>query len=156
MSTDLKRQCHEIFNFWFFAGIIFPQPPEYTIRAVSNFFENSRRYSQLREHHRCRWFAAGVVDTGSSFDAGVTGVVDTGGAPWLGRISANFRKISKRSYWDTLGLGENWSMKKIRSKNSHDTVTLNKTGELNFYFLTIKLYELRKYLLSAEFLTSKL
>ena len=25
------------------------------MRAVSNFFENSRRYSQLKVHHRCRW-----------------------------------------------------------------------------------------------------
>jgi hypothetical protein len=36
----------------------FPQVPEYTIRAVSNFFENSWRYSQLKVHHRCqrhRW-----------------------------------------------------------------------------------------------------
>jgi hypothetical protein len=35
------------------------------------------------------------------------GVVDTGGAPLLANISANFRKKSKRSLWDTLGLGEN-------------------------------------------------
>ncbi len=33
----------------------FPQTPEYTIRAVSNFFKNSRTYSQLKMHHRCRW-----------------------------------------------------------------------------------------------------
>ena len=60
-------------------------------------------------------FAAGVVDTGSNFAAGVfdtggkfaTGVVDTGGAPRLANISANFRKNSKRSEWNTLGLGEN-------------------------------------------------
>jgi hypothetical protein len=44
-------------------------------------------------------FAAGVVDTGGNFAAGVvdTGVVDTGGAPLLANISANFRKNSKRS-----------------------------------------------------------
>ncbi len=29
----------------------FPQAPEYTIGAVSNFFENSRRYSQLKVDH---------------------------------------------------------------------------------------------------------
>jgi hypothetical protein len=29
----------------------FPQPPDYTIRAVSNFFENSRRYWQLKVGH---------------------------------------------------------------------------------------------------------
>jgi hypothetical protein len=47
-----------------------PQAPEYTIRAVSNFFENSRRYSQIKVatginnksethgkiFHRCRWY----------------------------------------------------------------------------------------------------
>ncbi len=52
---SLKGQCHEIFDFCFFSWISFPQAPEYTNRAVSNFFENSRRYSQLRVNHRCRW-----------------------------------------------------------------------------------------------------
>ncbi len=60
-STDraveslLKGQCHEVFDFCFFSWISFPQAPEYTNRAVSNFFENSRRYSQLKVYHRCRW-----------------------------------------------------------------------------------------------------
>jgi hypothetical protein len=49
-------------------------------------------------------FAAGVVDTGGNFAAGV---VDTGGAPLLANISVNVRKKSKRSQWDTLGLGGN-------------------------------------------------
>ncbi len=30
----------------------FPTAPEYPIRAVSNLFENSRRYSQIKVHHR--------------------------------------------------------------------------------------------------------
>ncbi len=90
----LKGQCHKIFCFWFFSWISFPQAPEYTIRAVSNFFENSRRYSQLKVdhryqrhrwqiYHRCqrhRWqIATGINDTGSKF---ATGVVDTGGKQW--------------------------------------------------------------------------
>ncbi len=49
-------------------------------------------------------FATGVADTGGKF---ATGVVDTGGAPRLANISANFRKNSKRSKWNTLGLGGN-------------------------------------------------
>ncbi len=56
--NSLKGQCHETFCFWFFSWISFPQAPEYTITAVSNFFENSRRYSQLKVYHRCqrhRW-----------------------------------------------------------------------------------------------------
>ncbi len=55
---DLKGQCHEIFCFWFFSWISFPQASDYTIRVVSNFSENSRRYSQLKVCHRCqrhRW-----------------------------------------------------------------------------------------------------
>ncbi len=36
----------------FFAWISFPPAPEYSIRTVSNFFENSRRYSQVKVHHR--------------------------------------------------------------------------------------------------------
>jgi hypothetical protein len=36
-----------------------------------------------------------------------TGVVDTGGAPLLTNISANFRKNLIRSEWDTLELGGN-------------------------------------------------
>ncbi len=35
----------------------FPSSP-YTIRAVSNFLENSQRYLELKVHHR-----AGVIDT---------------------------------------------------------------------------------------------
>jgi hypothetical protein len=50
----LKGQCHEIFRFWFFSSISFPPAPEYPIKTVSNFFENSRRYSQLKIDHRCR------------------------------------------------------------------------------------------------------
>ncbi len=50
----LKVQCHEIFRFWFFSSISFPPTPEYPIRTVSIFFENSRRYSQLKVDHRCR------------------------------------------------------------------------------------------------------
>ncbi len=56
-KVGLKGQCHEIFNFWFFS-ISFPQASENTITAISNFFENSRRYSRLKVHHRCqrhRW-----------------------------------------------------------------------------------------------------
>ena len=54
-ELELKGQCHEIFDFCFFSWISFPQAPEYTNRAVSIFFEYSRRYSQLKVHHRCRW-----------------------------------------------------------------------------------------------------
>ncbi len=50
----LKGQCHEIFCFRFFSWITFPQAPDNNIRINSNFFENSRRYSQVKVHHRCQ------------------------------------------------------------------------------------------------------
>jgi hypothetical protein len=58
----------------------FPQTPEYPIRAISNFFENSWRYSQLNVHHwspakLVRKVTAGVIDTGGKF---ANDVVDTG------------------------------------------------------------------------------
>ncbi len=48
---SLKGTVSRDFNFWFFSLISFPQAPEYTYTAISNFFENSR----LKVHHRCRW-----------------------------------------------------------------------------------------------------
>ncbi len=67
----LKGQCHEIFCFRFFSWITFPQAPENNIRIISNFFENSRRYSQVKVHHGCqrhRWqIAAGINDTDGIF-----------------------------------------------------------------------------------------
>ncbi len=57
-TVPLKGQCHEIFCFWFFSWISFPLAPEYSIKTVSNFSENSRSYSQLKLCHRCqrhRW-----------------------------------------------------------------------------------------------------
>ncbi len=80
---NLKGQCHEIFCFRFFSWITFPQAPDNNIRFISIFFDNSRRYSQVKVHHRCqrhrwqichrrcqlhRWqIAAGINDTGGKF-----------------------------------------------------------------------------------------
>ncbi len=36
----------------FFSWITFPQAPKNNIRVNSNFFENSRRYLQVKVHHR--------------------------------------------------------------------------------------------------------
>ncbi len=42
------------FRLLFFSWISLPQASEYTITAISNFFENSQRYSRLKVHHH-RW-----------------------------------------------------------------------------------------------------
>jgi hypothetical protein len=55
ISSLFKGTVSRDFRLLFFSWIRFPQASEYTIRAVSNFFENSRRYSQFKVHHRCRW-----------------------------------------------------------------------------------------------------
>ncbi len=52
MFNYYKGQCHEIFCFLFFSWISFTPTPEYHIRTVLIFFENSRRYSQAKVHHR--------------------------------------------------------------------------------------------------------
>ncbi len=51
-SLCFKGQCHEIFCFWFFSMNQFPPAPEYPISTVTNFFQSSRRYSQVKVHHR--------------------------------------------------------------------------------------------------------
>jgi hypothetical protein len=58
LFLPFKGRCHEIFCFWFFSWISCPTAPEYSIKTVSNFFENLRRYSQLKVCHQCqrhRW-----------------------------------------------------------------------------------------------------
>jgi hypothetical protein len=108
----LKGQCHEIFHFWFFHESV-------SLKPLSIPFGPFQIVSKIRGDIRSSRFASGVVDTGGKFS---TGVVDTSGAPWPANISANFRKNSKWSWWDTLGLGGNWFMEKTRSKKSRDTV----------------------------------
>jgi hypothetical protein len=118
----------------------FPQAPEYTIRSVSNFFEISQRYMQLKVHHWCRWHQWQMKKIfnhknliffwhlwkveltyryilafkfRTSEIGGKAGVVDTGGAPWL-------ETVLMRYY----GAGGNLIHKKNRSKKSRDTVPL--------------------------------
>ncbi len=62
-----------------FSCISLSQNPEFPISAISNYFTNSQKYSQLKVHHRDRWhwgqiyhrchwyqwqIASGVIDTG--------------------------------------------------------------------------------------------
>jgi hypothetical protein len=56
----------------------FPPAPEYPIRTVSNFFENSRRHSPVSMTLAANFATsfASVVDTGGKF---ATGVNETGG-----------------------------------------------------------------------------
>ncbi len=84
-ADSLKGQCHEIFRFLFFSWISFPQAPDFTVRAVPNFFENSRKSSQVKVHNRCHGgkFAAGINDTGGRFATGINNTSETGGKSCL-------------------------------------------------------------------------
>ncbi len=54
LGLVLKGQFHEIFDFRFFSHqSISPKPPSIPLGLFLNFFENSRRYSKLKVHHRC-------------------------------------------------------------------------------------------------------
>jgi hypothetical protein len=90
-SICLKGQCHEIFLLCFFSGISFPPAPEYSVETVSNFFENSQRYSRVKcttgINDTGGKFATGINNTGGKIAAGIndtggkfaTGISDTGG-----------------------------------------------------------------------------
>ncbi len=54
-SYPLKGVWHEIFELRFFSWISVPQAHKYSIGAVLNFFENSRRYSQINVYRWCKW-----------------------------------------------------------------------------------------------------
>ncbi len=43
------------FRLQVFSWISFPRGPEYTNTAISNFYENSQRYSQFCVYRQCRW-----------------------------------------------------------------------------------------------------
>ncbi len=44
-----EKACHEI---WFFSWLIFPEASDNSMRVISNFFKNLRRYLQVQVHHR--------------------------------------------------------------------------------------------------------
>ncbi len=49
-----RYEIHEIFELRFFSWISVPQAHKYSIGAVLNFFENSRRYSRINVFRRCK------------------------------------------------------------------------------------------------------
>jgi hypothetical protein len=134
----------------------FPQAPEYTIRAVSNFFENSRRYSQLKMRHRCHWhrwqmkkifnqksfnYFCGTPSFKFTLKCQQSDIVSIicHRRRWYRWCTFTFeylREFSEKNRNDPNvifgGLGEGrWFMKKTWAKKSRDTVCLNFT----FYYL---------------------
>ncbi len=60
----VKGTMSRDFCLWFFSWISFPPAPEYSSRTVSNFFESSQRYPQVKVHHRNqrhRWQIMGTI-----------------------------------------------------------------------------------------------
>jgi hypothetical protein len=78
----------------YFVNHLLPDPCSF-VSAVSIIFENSRRYSQLKEHRRrhrnwCDKFTAGIEVTSGKFTADVNYI---GGHPELTNIFASLGKI---------------------------------------------------------------
>jgi hypothetical protein len=73
----------------------FPTAPEYSISIVSNFFENSQRYLQVKVHQDANFSTsfASVVDIGSKV---ATGVNDASGKlpPVSTTLAANLPTVS--------------------------------------------------------------
>ncbi len=115
--VPLKGQCHEIVDFRFFSWFSFPQAPEYTTSVVSNFFENSRRYSQLEVHQWCPWHCTGgkwkKIFNLQNLPPSLIPVVHLDL-----RISPRiFEKIWNDPNVIFRGLGEDDSWKKLKAKN---------------------------------------
>ncbi len=53
-EQTVKGTVPRDFRLLVFSWISLPQAPECTISAISIFFENLRRYSRLKVHHRCQ------------------------------------------------------------------------------------------------------
>ncbi len=95
-SNMFKETVSQDFLLLVFFMNQFPQAPEYTIRAILNFFKNSRRYSQLKVDHRYQrhrwqiWVSTTLVANlppvsmtpAANFATSFTSVVDPGGKQW--------------------------------------------------------------------------
>ncbi len=158
-GLPLKGQCHEIFCFRFLSWITFPQAPDNNFKIISNFFENSRRYSQVNVHHRvydiggkllpvsttsaanlppvsttlAANFATSspcVVDTGGKF---ATGVNDTGGKFATGVIC----HLCHWHRWQIMGtISGCWHLK-VNWKAKIYTTKGDQTKLLKFFWLKI-------------------
>jgi hypothetical protein len=84
----------------------FPPSPEYPIRAVSNFFENSGRYSQVKMHHRYQRHRWQICP----------------------RCQRHRRQFSKKFETDLMVYSGAWGKlihEKTRCRKSRDTVSLS-------------------------------
>jgi len=106
LSELLKESLTRDFRLQVFSWISFPRAPEYTTGAISNFYENMRRFSKLKVIN-------GVNDNGDYLSPVPTPAINT-----KLRISPRiFVKYSMRPQQVTQGPGENWYMKKPEVKN---------------------------------------
>jgi hypothetical protein len=80
----LKRQCHKIFDFMFVHESFFCQAPEYPIREVSNFSENSWIYL-------CSRCATSVIKPQKGFN-----YLDLGTSLWILEKIWNYPNVEDR------------------------------------------------------------
>ncbi len=86
--------------------IICSRTPASFVSAISIIFENSRRYSQLKElrqRRRCRWqITIGIIVTSGKFTADVNYI---SGHPELTNIFASLGENLKKRYQDNQSIG---------------------------------------------------
>jgi hypothetical protein len=92
-----KGTASRYFLLLVFSWINFPPAPECPCRAVSNFFANLRRYSQVK------------VTTGSN-----ASVVDTSGKYWDQYQAAEPLKVPKREIFDRSDIPDFYTIKSLR------------------------------------------
>jgi hypothetical protein len=66
--------------------MFFPQAPENNFRVISKVFENSRRYSQVKVHHRYQQHPAANLTPYRLWQIAI-GINDIGGKQWEGTLS---------------------------------------------------------------------
>ncbi len=122
------RQYHKIFSFRFFSWIIFSQAPENNFGVISNFFENSRRYLQVKVHRRWQ-----ICHRYQRHRQKILPPVPLGLIPEVHfelRISPRFSKKSETALMLS-GAWGNWLIYKTWSRKSRGTVPIKGSGKLN-------------------------
>ncbi len=112
-----------------FSWINFPQASDYTIRAVLNFFENSRRYSQLKVCHRCqrhRWQIEKIFNQKNFYNFFWSPLGSRGNIYINFCLQVHFQVSAA---WYCSNYLPPVSTKKTWSKKSRDTIPLSQSRE---------------------------
>ncbi len=126
----------------------FLQAPEYTIRAVSNFFENSHRCSQLKVDHRYQWHWWQICHRHQRHrrqilpPVSLVLLIPVANLPPVSTILVQICRQCQRHRWQTMGLisGCRYLKVNLKEKFIYMLTLLSKgvsTNLLKFFWLKI-------------------